>query len=192
MTEFVCEETRLKTDWYRKRIEDNRAIKKFLLARIEERISYTYIVKSGFTRYDLEYLNYEDLLELAIAVWTPDVDITLGAGKDFSNGSDAKVSIVRTHNYGKSYGANIRTAGKRFIQSVVYEPLQEKFYFFSFPVELKEYDIPFEADGTPKRTNRHWQWERRDFEAMCQLGPSGNHCASQQFARVAMDKFFEG
>ncbi len=143
----MSENKRLNADWYNKRIKQNRIIKKFLLGIIN---SYK---KKNFpwSQAALKELKYEDLLEIATAVVNRKIHITLGAKSDYSNGGDSKFSIVRKYNYGKGYAALITgCASKKHILACVYENIQNKFYFFSFPAKLKEHSIPFDkVTGEP-------------------------------------------
>ena len=79
---------------------------------------------------------------------------------DLSDGSDAKLSTVRTYGYGKYYGAPVTNikgkTGDLLIQ--VYERKLAKFYYFIIPYNAYKHiptksniEIPFELDGTPKR-----------------------------------------
>ena len=98
---------------------------------------------------------------------------------DVSDGSDTKLSSVRTSGYGKSYSAPVTNIyGKTGILRVqVYERKQNKFYYFAIPRESYSHiprtsniEIPFELNGTPKRDNRctvnWWLFEELSFKAM--------------------------
>ena len=156
--------TRLKEQWYSKRIKQNKNIKNHLIELIEEHKNS----KFPWTKKELSYLNYEDLLEIAIATANKKISISLGAGSDFTNGRDAKFSIVRYHNYGKHYAAGITGCkGKDHILACVYEGIQEKFYYFSFPATLKEHSIPFDTvTGDPKLNNPMWKHHHIKFKDM--------------------------
>jgi len=92
--------------------------------------------------------------------------------EDFNDGSDAKMTSVRTNSYGRKYGAPIsgikNKTGSLRVQ--VYERKLDKFYYFVIPVwkhcSVKYPDIPFELDGTPRRTNHWWEHEVATFEEM--------------------------
>ena len=156
--------TRLKTDWYKKRVNQNTPIKKFLIGKILNNDV------NVFTREELLYLNYEDLLEIAIASVNKKISIVLGQGQDFCNNMDAKFSIVRVSNYGRRYSSSVKCKMKKGLYNVVYENNYNKFYFFVLPAGgMKEIDIPFTMDGRPKRSNKWWAYEVDTFEEMCHL-----------------------
>jgi hypothetical protein len=160
------EAERLKAHWYSKRINQNSKINQFLISKIMEHKTLEF----PWTKEQLHHLAAEDLLELAIATVNPEISIVLGKGQDYSNGKDAKFRIARRNSSG--YSAGIKTANKTHILALVFEPIQEKFYFFSFPVSSKEFEIPFDPiTGEPKRWTRNgenaaWTWEIKSFEAM--------------------------
>lgn len=165
---------RYHTQHYSKRIRNNRRIKEHLIKIIRQHGG-----DLAVDHEELQWLNYEDLLELAVPALNKALMITLGQGQDWSNGKDAKVSIVRSHNGGLNYTAGITgCSDKTHIQALVYEPKQDKFYYFDFPVQVNkkgqpmtEHSIPFELDGTPKRqtrlgANKMWEFECESFAAM--------------------------
>jgi hypothetical protein len=142
---------------YNKRMKQNRILKTFLVNEIlkykEKRLNWT--------AEDLNCLPYEDLWEILIAAVEKKCSIDLSTGKDWSCqdwkiNPDGKVSIVRTNSYGKCYSAGITGCrNKEWIFALVYENIQEKFYFFSFPATLDEHTIPFDIKtGDPKRITR--------------------------------------
>ena len=92
----------------------------------------------------------------------------MGAGSDFDNGADAKFSIARRYSRGASYAAGITGCdNKEHILACVYEGIQEKFYYFSFPAILKEHTVPFDRfTGAPKISNYMWNHECKTFEEM--------------------------
>jgi hypothetical protein len=156
---------RYKKGWYDKRIKQNKNIKMHLINLIlkykEKRLDWS--------APELFCLNYEDLFEIAVAAFNKKCNIVLGDGQDWSCGRDGKVSIVRTNNYGKNYSAGVTgCSNKDWILALVYEPKQEKFYYFSFPAKLKEHSIPFDVNtGEPKRDNYMWrEYECKTFEIM--------------------------
>ena len=155
---------RFKADWYDKKIKQNTKIQKHLISIIEKHkgAHFPFEIKK------LYCLGYEDLLEIAIATVNKKISITLGVGSDFDNGADAKFSIARRHNGGISYSAGITGCeNKDHILACVYEGIQEKFYYFSFPATLKEHSIPFDRDtGKPKTDNYMWDHEYTTFEKM--------------------------
>ena len=146
---------RYHTKWYEKRIKQNQNIKNFLIDKIMEHKES----ELPWTQEDLGYLNYEDLLEIAVAAVDKSVSITLGEGSDVSNGKDCKVSVVRSNSRGAAYSALITGCkNKKHVLALVYEGIQEKFYFFSFPVYLAEHTIPFDkVTGDPKRYSHGWR-----------------------------------
>ena len=155
--------SRLNMEWYEKRITQNTAIKNFLVAKIQK-----HQTNIGYKKEELLYLNYEDLLEIAIACVNKKISVVLGAGKDFSNEMDAKFSIVRINGYGRRYSSNVKCKLKKGLYNVVYENNYNKFYFFCLPAgQMQEIDIPFTIDGRPKRTNKWWNFEVDSFEEMC-------------------------
>ena len=156
-------DTRYATNWYGKRIKQNAIIKTHLIEIINQHKEHNF----PWTTKDLKNLNYEDLLEIAIATVNKNIAITLGAGSDFSNGVDAKFSIARTH--GKSYGAGITGCkNKEHVYACVYEGITKKFYYFSFPVTVSEHEVGFDKiTGDPKRNGYMWKkYECSSFETM--------------------------
>ena len=164
---------RLNLSWYQKRISQNTAIKNFLVAKIQEHQS-----DIGYSKEELLYLNYEDLLEIAIACVNKKISVVLGAGKDFCNEMDAKFSIARINSRGQRYSAGFKCKLKKGLYSVVYENNHDKFYFFVLPAGyMQEIDIPFTLDGRPKRTNKWWAYEVDTFEEMClMINPVARTC----------------
>lgn len=161
---------RYNSKWYLKRCGQNEIIKKHLIFLINKHKESSL----PFTNNQLFYLNYEDLLEIAIAAANKKISISLNEGFDFSNKKDGKFSIVRSHSYGKMYSASISGCNrKEYILACVYEGIQKKFYYFSFPATLTEHSIPFElGTGNPKvysRNGKHPMWEKyhcKTFEEM--------------------------
>ena len=150
-------EQRYNIAYYTKRMKQNRILKSFLIKTILENKE----IGLNWTSEDLNYLNYEDLWEICVAAVAKKCSIDLSTGKDWSCedwkiNPDGKVSIVRTNSYGRNYSAGITGCrNKEWIFALVYENIQEKFYFFSFPATLDEHTIPFDLEtGNPKRINR--------------------------------------
>ena len=101
---------------------------------------------------------------------------------DLSDGSDGKLSTVRTSGYGKSYTAPVTNIyGKTGTLRVqVYERKKDKFYYFSIPnsayrniPRTSNIEIPFELDGTPRRISKGmriyanwWDFECDSFYEM--------------------------
>jgi hypothetical protein len=156
-------EQRLKKDWYQKRITQNKNIKNHLIDVILENQSSDFF----WSNLDLQYLNYEDLFEVAVASANKQVSITLGEGSDLSNNVDCKFSIVRSNSYGKNYSALISGCeNKDHIYACVYEGMNEKFYYFSFPASIKQHTIPFDQTGKPNRSNYMWRYEKSNLVEM--------------------------
>lgn len=104
--------------------------------------------------------------------------VTSGKGRDFCDGSDAKVVTVSRS--GTQYRAPVckvkHKTGGLLVQ--VYERIHNRFYYFRIPRRayrhIKSYPggfyIPFNQDGTPKLQNRcevnWWRYEVSSFEAM--------------------------
>lgn len=96
---------------------------------------------------------------------------------DWSDGSEGKLSSARLRSYGKIYSAPISNIKNKrgLIRCQVYERKTEKFYYFTIPhsayKNLKSktsIEIPFELDGSPKKTNKWWKYyEQPTFEKMC-------------------------
>jgi hypothetical protein len=162
-------ENRYNKIWYDKRIKQNQNIKNFLIDKI-----FHHKEKGlNWNREELFSLNYEDLFEIAVAAVNKNINIVLGDGQDWSCGTDGKVSVARLNNYGQSYSALVKSRNKKHIRALIYEGIQEKFYFFNFPVKLIEHSIPFNVDtGEPKRYTRNgcntmwYHWECQSFEEM--------------------------
>lgn len=153
--------------WYEKRICQNRNIKDHLIKIIRKHREEDF----PWIEEKLVYLNYEDIFEVAVAAVNKDISITLGMGQDISNGYDCKFSIVRMNGGIKQpqYTAGITGCkNKKAILACVYEGIQEKFYYFAFPVSFGEHSIPFNRQtGNPLRTNYMWQkYECKTFEEM--------------------------
>lgn len=155
--------SRLKEHWYDKRIKQNKNIKDHLIKLIDEHKNS----KFPWTKTELRQLNYEDLLEIAIATANKKIAITLGAGSDFSNGRDAKFTTVRLHSSGTNYAAGVKCANKEHVLACIYEGIQEKFYYFSFPATLDEHTITFDkVTGEPKRNTKMWKYCCTSFKEM--------------------------
>lgn len=99
---------------------------------------------------------------------------------DISDGSDAKLSSVRTSSNGRSYSAPVTNTKNKtgLLRVQVFERKQHKFYYFVIPHSAyrdvpatSNIEIPFELDGTPRRKNRcavnWWAYEVGRFETMC-------------------------
>ena len=100
------------------------------------------------------------------------------AGRDGSDGSDAKLSSARHRAHGKMYSAWVsNTKGKTGkLRVQVYERIQNKFYYFVIPYSMystvKYLEIPFDLCGNPTRYsnkggyNRWWSCEVATFDAL--------------------------
>ena len=161
---------RLQIPWYEKRAKANRCIKKFLIDHIKKYNNEELEEKEIEM---LKYLNYGDLLEIAIGVTSKNIKIALGVGEDFDNGWDAKMYSVRVHNSGRSYGASINAYNKEKLVACLFEPIQEKFYFFAIKncKDMKYVNIPFDQNGDPKRVskgvpNEWWFYEKESLADM--------------------------
>jgi hypothetical protein len=101
---------------------------------------------------------------------------------DISDGSDAKLSSVRTSGYGRSYTAPVTNLYNKTgaLRVQVYERKQDKFYYFVIPHAAYQHiprksniEIPFEMNGTPrKRSSRPvyrnwWNYEVESFDLLC-------------------------
>lgn len=162
---------RYKSDWYNKRIDQNKKIKHHLIDIINKHKEAEF----PWTTEEIMHLNYEDLLEIAVAAVNKNHEIVLGEGKDWSCGRDGKISIARYNGINKAlYSAGITGCkNKKHILALIYEGIQEKFYYFSFPVSLNEHSVPFDpTTGDPIRftsrgPQRMWQYfECPTFEDM--------------------------
>jgi hypothetical protein len=162
---LTTERERFKADWYDKKHKQNSIIKRHLIDIINQ------YKGPGFpwTTEELKELGYEDLLEIAVPVCNKHITITLGAEKDWSNFADGKVSIVRKNGKEcKSYSALVSGCkNKKHIFCCVYEGIQQKFYYFSFPVSKGQHTIPFNPiTGEPATDNYMWNFECKTFEEM--------------------------
>jgi hypothetical protein len=171
---------RYKLDHYGKRIKQNSAIKTFCIGKILE-----HEPELGFTADELQALNYEDLLEIAIAAVNKNISITLGMGQDFDNGFDAKAVIARVNSYGKRYSGGVKCKHKDACYVMLYENYHDKFYFFALPTSnVVEVDIPFHLNGNPNRNNKWWDYECDSFEEMCSVSAPKKKQTVSQFDRL--------
>jgi len=121
---------------------------------------------------DLGIIQVSTAVEHAVAQQTGTRVISEDA-RDLSDGSDVKTCTVRVSGYGLKYSAPVcNIAGKTgSLRVQVYERLQNRFYLFLIPWKAYRHipsssniDIPFERDGTPRRSNRWWQYEVNHWE----------------------------
>lgn len=124
------------------------------------------------------WLQASSIFETVIANMC-NMDVTSTAGRDFSNGDDAKLSTVRTSSYGRAYSGPVHRVHTKTGDLIVqmYERIQKKMYYFYIPNHEFQHipassniDIPFELDGTPRRVNRcfvnWWDYEVGGIEQL--------------------------
>jgi hypothetical protein len=97
-------------------------------------------------------------------------------GRDFVDLSDAKSVSVRLRDNGDTYSANVTNikAKQGALRVLCYERVLKKFYFFIIPADFNpgtSIEIPFELNGSPKRTNHWWNHEVLTFEELCRPIP---------------------
>jgi len=126
---------------------------------------------------DLGIIQVSTAVEHAVAQQTGTRVISEDA-RDLSDGSDVKTCTARTHNRGLSYGAPVTNIqGKTGALRVqVYERLQDRFYLFLIPKSAhagipssSNIEIPFELDGTPRRSNHWWQHEVSSWASVAEI-----------------------
>lgn len=178
---------RLNLNWYNKRISQNNAIKNFLANKILE-----HEPKIGHSKHMLMYLNYEDLLELAIACVNKNLSVVLGEGKDYCDKSDSKFVISQFRNNNAARGQwmhSMRVTGVTHKEGGLrvcgYNTLANKFHFFYIPyadyqhvsrvVEIviesaTSYHSEPNFNGTPNLSRAWWIHEVPTFEDMCLAG----------------------
>ncbi len=107
-------------------------------------------------------------------------------GRDFVDGSDAKSASVRWSSNNTSYSAQVCNIfnKKGLLRCVVYERLQDKFYYFLIPHRAYEsipktsnIEIPFNLNGDPKRDAKcrlinWWVFEVSDFQGILKDMPA--------------------
>jgi hypothetical protein len=138
------------------------------------RTTIQYLLKLGI-------LQVSTAFEQALANVGEHEVVGLDKGDLYKNGkySDAKLSTVRTHNYGKAYCAPVMSIFNKTgtLRVQVYERKQNKFYYFAIPrrayihiPKTSNIDIPFQKDGTPRLTNRStvnwWKYKVDTWEEM--------------------------
>lgn len=100
---------------------------------------------------------------------------------DLSDGSDAKLTTVRTSGYGKSYCAPVTGLKNKtgLLRVQCYERKLDQFFYFVFPYSSychipssSNIEIPFEMDGEPRRRNKSrvnwWEYEVANFVELAQ------------------------
>lgn len=127
------------------------------------------------------------LLEKAIAR-TGNLTRYNSKGMDFTDGSDAKSSSVRTCANGRIYSAPITGLKNKqgLLRAMVYERKMKKFYYFLIPYSAYEYisdksniEIYFNHNGMPRRNTvtrtceNIWAYEVADFNGiLCSTAPT--------------------
>ena len=129
---------------------------------------------------DMGLIQVSTAFEHAIAE-TSGLEVISTNCADLCDGSDAKLSTVRTSGYGQRYSANVSNVhgktGKLRVQ--VYERKLDTFYYFAIPArayghvrKTSNIEIPFELDGTPRRVPLRtpmvnwWDFEVNGFDEM--------------------------
>lgn len=106
---------------------------------------------------------------------TGSLKVVSTVGSDFCDSSDAKLSSVRTCSRGRTYSAPIKCVHNKvgILRVQVYERKQDNFYYFKIPYDAYSHisrtsniEIGFHLDGTPRKTNKWWQYEVESFEEM--------------------------
>ncbi len=120
-------------------------------------------------------IQIETLIENALeAVGGPKKNSTFGM--DFEDGSDAKKSCVGICSMGRLYAGHVTRIITKVgsLRVMMYERIQDKFYYFFIPKEsyygYKLIEIPFTFSGEPKRKNKWWKYEVSSFEEMATTG----------------------
>lgn len=124
-------------------------------------------------------------------------------GRDFVDGSDAKSASARWASKGRVYSAAIRDISNKrgLLRCVIYERLQDKFYYFLIPYRAYEnipktsnIEIPFEADGSPRRQATRlknvdwWTFEVENFAGILSDTPAEFEFIKEQKFRVQQEK----
>ena len=128
-------------------------------------------------------LQVSTLFEQALAIVGGHKVVSLDKGDLYRDGaySDAKLSSVRTSNYGKTYTAPVRSIFNKTgtLRVQVYERKQNCFFYFAIPrrayikvPKSSNIEIPFEMDGTPRRAPMRkvnvnwWRYEVNSWNEM--------------------------
>ncbi len=160
----------------------------------------------NFCKYELSIadnlLSSGSLLEKAISV-SKKLTRHSTIGKDFVDGSDAKTASVRWCSNNTAYGAPIHDIfnKKGLLRCVVYERLQDKFYYFLIPrrayaliPKSSNIEIPFELNGNPRRNAKRirnvdwWTFEVDGFAGILGDTPSTFEFVKEKKARLAAEK----
>lgn len=155
----VVSNDRLYTKHYLKRARQNDSIKNNFVDIIEKNRGDDL----NLTKEELYCLNYEDLLEIAIAVVNQEVAITCAHGEDFDDLSDAKCVIARTHAGQRSAAVTGITSKHGALRVVVFESIQHCFHYFYIPLSAYEHlthsiEILFTNNGGPKFGSKWWAY----------------------------------
>jgi hypothetical protein len=121
------------------------------------------------------------IFEQVMAVLT-NGNVTSKDSHDLSNGADCKLTTARFTNYKSHYKARVgdvyNKTGTLYV--LCFEKLQKNFYYFAIPSDAyskipksSNIEIPFETDGTPRRTPagyrkyvNWWNYECESLEDM--------------------------
>jgi hypothetical protein len=149
---------------------------------------------------EMVLLSTGSLLEAAISV-AKGITRHATMGRDFVDGSDAKCSSVRWYSNFTQYGAPITNIHNKrgLLRCVVYERLQDKFYFFLIPhrayaniPKTSNIEIPFHHNGDPRRNGERirnvdwWTFEVPDFN-----GILGDTAADFEFVKEKEARLFK-
>jgi hypothetical protein len=186
----MTERDRLRLDWYSKRSDINRRFQQFFIDKI-----YQHNSTIDLDPERLKSLPYEDLAELAMAVINLNLEITLGQGQDYTDGSDAKCSVSSHRNNDKKRGCwtnSYRITGIKDktgdLRAVCYNDILDEFEFFLIPrsaykdccknvVEIviervTQREGSYEFTGKRNTVKSKWyQYKKSTFEelAQCQV-----------------------
>lgn len=120
----------------------------------------------------LDSLAASTIFEHSIAKVNKHIQKDSTFGRDFTDGSDAKLTTAVSYKKVRECGVNC--FGKiGAIRIMSYESVTKKFYYFYVPRDKYSeiIKIPFDLDGTPKRvnrlgTNKIWECECSSFKDM--------------------------
>ena len=185
MTESMTESQRLRLPWYGKRSDINRKFQKFFIDKIMEHNSSIELDIDS-----LWGLPYEDLGELAMAVVNQHLEIVLGQGQDYTDGSDAKCSVSSHRNNDRARGSwtnSYRITGIKDktgdLRCVCYNDILDEFEFFFIPrsaykdccknvveivierVTQREGSYEFTGRRTTK-TSKWYKYKKHSFEEL--------------------------
>ena len=127
------------------------------------------------------FIQVSTVFEAVMADLTSSIVSSLDSN-DLSNGADCKTITARTSSSGTRYSAPVsdiyHKSGTLYV--ICYERKNDKFYYFAIPrhayseiPKTSNIEIPFELDGTPRRTPRGprkyanwWDYECTSLEDM--------------------------